>query len=105
MPSVSVHITQFGTTTTGEGIVPSSSRGVDVVADPPYATVFRRATDGRILPATFEIAGGGLTTSSALRIKAGDVIVVEHTAASWTRSLFAQILRIQFGFFVDNRAL
>jgi hypothetical protein len=35
----------------------------------------------------------------------GDVIVVEHTAASWTRSLFAQILRIQFGFFVDNRAL
>ena len=82
----------------------ATAGGVDIVADPPYATVFRRATDGRILPATFEIAGGGLTTSSALRIKAGDVIVVEHTAASWTRSLLAQILRVQFGFFVDNRA-
>ena len=82
----------------------ATAGGVDIVADPPYATVFRRAADGRILPATFEIAGGGLTESSALRIKPGDVIVVEHTAASWTRSLLAQILRVQFGFFVDNRA-
>ncbi len=79
--------------------------GVDIVADPPYATVFRRAQDGTIVPATFAISGNGLIESSALRIKPGDVIVVEHTAASWTRSLFAQILRIQFGFFVDNRAL
>lgn len=81
----------------------ATAGGVDIVAAPPYATVFRRASDGTILPATFGISGNGLTDSSALRIKPGDVIVVEHTPASWTRSLFAQILRIQFGFFVDNR--
>lgn len=75
--------------------------GVDVVSDPPYATVFRRDRDGRILPATFEIAGGGLVQSSGLRIKPGDVVVVEHTAASWSRSVLAQILRIQFGLFID----
>lgn len=75
--------------------------GVDVVSDPPYATVFRRDRDGRIVPATFEIAGGGLVQSSALRIKPGDVVVVEHTAASWSRSVLAQILRIQFGLFID----
>ncbi len=82
----------------------ATAGGVDIVAAPPYATVFRRAADGTILPATFGISGNGLTDSSALRIKPGDVIVVEHTPASWTRSLFAQILRIQLGFFVDNRA-
>ncbi|MEQ1634666.1 MAG: polysaccharide biosynthesis/export family protein [Planctomycetota bacterium] len=75
--------------------------GVDIIADPPYATVFRRDRDGRIVPATFEIAGGGLVQSSGLRIKPGDVIVIEHTAATWSRSLLAQVLRIQFGLFVD----
>jgi polysaccharide export outer membrane protein len=75
--------------------------GVDMISDPPYATVFRRDRDGRIVPATFEIAGGGLVQSSNLRIKPGDVIVIEHTAATWTRSVFAQVLRIQFGLFID----
>lgn len=75
--------------------------GIDLVSDPPYATVFRRDRDGRILPATFEIAGAGLVQSSGLRIKPGDVVVVEHTAASWTRSVLAQVLRFQFGLFID----
>ncbi len=77
--------------------------GVDLIADPPFATVFRRDADGTILPATFSIAGDGLVAASALQIKPGDVIAVEHTAASWTRSLIAQIVRVQFGFFVDDR--
>lgn len=79
----------------------ATAGGVDVVSDPPYATVFRRDRDGRILPATFEISGGGLVQASGLRIKPGDVVVVEHTAASWSRSVLAQILRIQFGLFID----
>jgi protein involved in polysaccharide export with SLBB domain len=77
--------------------------GVDTIADPPYATVFRKDAQGAVLPATFAIAGTGLVEASALPIKPGDVIVIEHTAASWTRSLLGQILRIQFGFFVDQR--
>lgn len=77
--------------------------GIDLVADPPYATVFRKDAGGRIVPATFGISGNDLVAASGLRIKPGDVVVVEHTPASWTRSLLAQILRIQFGFFVDQR--
>jgi hypothetical protein len=67
--------------------------------------VFRKDANGEILPATFDISGIGLMRSSALRIKPGDVIVVQHTAMSWSRSLMAQILRIQFGFFLDRSTL
>ena len=77
--------------------------GVDKIADPPYATVFRKDAQGHILPATFSIYGDGLVEASALAIKPGDVIVVEHTPASWTRSLLAQVLNIQLGYFVDTR--
>ena len=73
-----------------------------MTANPPYATVFRKDADGKILPATFDIQGVGLAQSSMLKIKPGDVIVVQHTVASWTRSLMAEILRIQFGFFLDR---
>jgi len=83
----------------------ATAGGVDMTANPPYATVFRKDANGEILPATFDISGVGLKRSSALRIKPGDVIVVQHTAMSWSRSLMAQILRIQFGFFLDRSTL
>jgi polysaccharide export outer membrane protein len=76
--------------------------GVDVFADPRYATVFRKDADGTILPATFEIQGNGLVTASALRIKPGDVIVVGHTAASWTRALVRELFRVQVIFGNDE---
>ena len=74
--------------------------GVDPIADPPYATVFRedRAT-GEILPATFRISGNGLVTASALPIKPGDVISIGHSAGSWTRSFAAEIFQINIGYF------
>lgn len=80
--------------------------GVDRIADPPYATVFRKDHDGRILPATFEIYGSGLVEASGLEIKPGDVIAIEHSPASWTRTLLAEVLQLQIGFFFgegDNR--
>ncbi len=75
--------------------------GVDTVADPPYATIFRKDKDGKILAATFGIAGSGMALSSGFEIKPGDVIAVEHTALSWSRALLAQVLRINIGFFFD----
>jgi hypothetical protein len=72
--------------------------GVDVFADPRYATVFRKDAEGNIIPATFEIQGNGLVTASMLQIKPGDVIVVGHTAASWTRELLREIFRVQVVF-------
>jgi protein involved in polysaccharide export with SLBB domain len=76
--------------------------GVDRVADPPYATIFRKdLTTGEILPATFKIKGNGLASASALTIKPGDVISIGHTKASWTRSLLEKIFRINVGYFAD----
>ncbi|MCP3917041.1 MAG: hypothetical protein GY711_15955 [bacterium] len=72
--------------------------GIDRIANPPYATIFRRAEDGTILPATFEIQGDGLIRASSLPIKPGDVIAVQHTPASWTRAFLSEILNLQIGF-------
>ena len=78
--------------------------GTDQIAVPPYATVFRKdLKTGRILTASFEITGSSVAESTGLEIKPGDVIAVQHTVASWSRSLVAQVLRFQFGFFVDTR--
>jgi SLBB domain len=75
--------------------------GIDTIADPPYATIFRKDKNGKILAATFGISGTGLVQSSSFEIKPGDVIAVEHTALSWTRSLLSQVLRISLGVWVD----
>lgn len=75
--------------------------GVDRVADPPYATVFRADADGRIIPVTFGISGTELVSASGLAIRPGDVIAVEHTPGSWTRSLIATVFRAQLNFLVD----
>ncbi len=76
--------------------------GVDPIADPPYATVFRKDLEtGEIIPATFPIKGNGLVASSALEIKPGDVIYIGHSAGSWTRAFAAEVFRINIGFFID----
>jgi protein involved in polysaccharide export with SLBB domain len=77
--------------------------GVDVFLDPRYATVFRKDSKGNIIPASFEINGDGLVTASTLEIKPGDVIVVGHTVASWTRSLIRELFRVQVIFGNDAR--
>jgi len=79
----------------------ATAGGVDRIADPPYATIFRKDASGQILAATFEIKGNGLVSASTLEIKPGDVIAIEHTAVSWTRSFAASVLRINFGWFAD----
>ena len=74
-----------------------------MIAAPPYATIFRRDALGNIVPGTFDIRGNGLVQSSNLTIKPGDVIVVQQTPATWTRTLLVQITRIQIGFFTDRQ--
>ncbi len=80
--------------------------GVDPIADPPYATVFRKDLEtGEIIPATFPIKGNGLVASSALEIKPGDVIYIGHSAGSWTRAFAAEIFQINIGYFVQPGTL
>ena len=74
--------------------------GVDMVANPPYATVFRRDADGTILPATFNFRDEPEQLSKIF-IKPGDVISVGHTPASWTRSFASEVFSINIGWFVN----
>ncbi len=83
----------------------ATAGGVDRIADPPFATVFRKdLLSGEIIPATFALKGDGIVAASALRIKPGDVVSIGHTKASWTRAFMADVFRINIGFFprVDN---
>lgn len=80
--------------------------GVDRIADPPYATVFRKDLEtNEIIPATFKIKGDGLVAASSLQIKPGDVISLGHTKGSWTRAFIDKVLRLNVGFFADTRSL
>jgi protein involved in polysaccharide export with SLBB domain len=75
--------------------------GVDRIADPPYATVFRKDANGDIASATLAISGRDAAASAGLEVRPGDIISVDHTAGSWTRSLVAAVLRVQVNFYVD----
>ncbi len=75
--------------------------GTDRIADPPYATVYRKDVDGQILAVTFPLEGADLIESSLVRIRPGDVISVQHTLGSWSRTLLAEVLRLQVNLFVD----
>jgi len=70
----------------------ATAGGVDEIAAPRYATIYRRRPDGSVLAATFRIDGLNLTDGSNITIKDGDVIAVEHTAGSYLRQFFSQVL-------------
>lgn len=75
--------------------------GIDRIANPPYATVFRQTASGQIVAATFPITGHAAVDAVERSIKPGDVISVDHTIGSWSRSLIASVFRAQVNFFVD----
>lgn len=70
----------------------ATAGGVDEIAAPRYATIYRRRADGSVCAATFRIDGLNLTDGSNITIKDGDVIAVEHTAGSYMRQFFSQVL-------------
>lgn len=79
----------------------SIAGGVDRIADPPYATIYRRKPSGEIVMATFPISGNQVGRSAGQIIRPGDVITVDHSPGSWTRTLVAEIFRLQINLFVD----
>ena len=72
--------------------------GVNEVAAPRYATVYRQKLNGEIIGATFKIDGTSLTDTSNIRVKPGDVISVDHTQGSWTRQFLSQVLGFRASF-------
>jgi polysaccharide export outer membrane protein len=71
--------------------------GINEVADPLYATVYRQDADGQCVHSRFrlaELAGG---KDSQIRIKPGDVVALEHTDRTQLRMILAGILRFGAG--------
>jgi protein involved in polysaccharide export with SLBB domain len=71
--------------------------GVDTHADPQYAKIYRQAEDGKVVVAAFKLDTAAFTEASNIIVKPGDVVAVEHTAATRTRQFFTDLLRFGFG--------
>lgn len=75
--------------------------GLNPIAEPRYAIVYRLKSDGTIVNATFEIInvanGSTLTDTFSIRIKPGDVIFVEHTPRTRAKLFLERMFRFNIG--------
>ena len=75
--------------------------GVNEIANPRYVRVYRQATDGSVVDATFEIKGTALTAAAGIPIRPGDVVAVEQTPRTRRNLLLAEMFRFQTGAFAS----
>lgn len=72
--------------------------GLNEVADPRYATVYRLRPNGEIVSVVFPIIDGSkLTDAANTEIKPGDIVAVEHTPRTRTAVFLDRIFRINIG--------
>ena len=81
------------------------SEGVDLVADPHYVKIFRRGSEGKIVSAVFKIDNKSFSKASNVIIRPGDVISVQNTPRTQMNRFLADILRINFGAYVQPEDL
>jgi protein involved in polysaccharide export with SLBB domain len=78
--------------------------GLDRVAKPRYATVYRLKEDGGIVRVSFQIKnqknGPQLSEALSIPIKAGDIVVVEDTPRTRTNEFLQRIFNFSFGAYV-----
>jgi protein involved in polysaccharide export with SLBB domain len=72
--------------------------GLNLVADPRYATIYRLKRDGSCVSATFPIRGSAKQEdASNILIKPGDIIAVERTPRTQTALFLDRIFRLNIG--------
>jgi protein involved in polysaccharide export with SLBB domain len=81
------------------------SEGVDLVADPHYVKIFRRNDQGKIVVATFKIDNESFSESSNIIIRPGDVVSVQNTPRTRINRFLADVLRFNFGAYVQPQDL
>ncbi len=79
--------------------------GVDLIADPRFVTIYRQDTKGDVVSAVFRIDKKFMAKGCNVKIKPGDVISVDVTPRTKRNVLLHQILRINFGIFINPLAL
>ncbi len=75
--------------------------GVDLMVNPKFVTVYRQDAKGNVVSATFRIDKGFMAKMYDVKIKPGDVISVDVTARTRINMLLNQMLRINFGLYVN----
>jgi polysaccharide export outer membrane protein len=81
----------------------ASAGGVDQIADPRYAKIYRHNQEGKIIAAVFKIDKKSIINASNVTIKPGDIVSVEPTLQTQTNTTLSQILRINVGAYMDAR--
>jgi hypothetical protein len=72
--------------------------GLNLIAEPRYATIYRLKRDGTCISATFPIKGKSKTSdASNTLIKPGDIVAVEHTPRTRTAMFLDRAFRINIG--------
>lgn len=79
--------------------------GVDIIADPRFVTVYRQDAKGEVVSAVFRIDRKFMAKSCNVKIKPGDVICIDVTPRTKRNVLLHQMLRINFGVFINPLAL
>jgi len=75
--------------------------GLNLAAEPRYATVYRKKADGIIVNATLKVVDSSkLTNASNVLIKPGDIVAVEHTPRTRTKLFLDRIFRLNMGLYV-----
>ncbi len=75
--------------------------GLDLVAEPRYASVYRLKPDGGIVSAIFKIVNGSkLTGALSTLIKPGDIVSVEHTPRTRAKLFLDSVFRINMGTYI-----
>jgi len=71
--------------------------GVNEVASPKYARIYRQRENGAIISASFRLKGTRITDAPSTVVKPGDIVAVEQTFSTQTRLFLAQLFRITAG--------
>ena len=75
--------------------------GLDKIAEPRYATIYRLKADGTIIDTTFKLVEDSkLTNVISTTIKPGDIIDVAHTRRTRTNVFLERIFHVTFGAYV-----
>lgn len=80
--------------------------GLDPIAEPRYATIYRLQGDGSVARVPFElISKGEFTDALGTPIRPGDVVAIEHTPRTRTNTTINNLVRINTGLYIRGEDL
>jgi protein involved in polysaccharide export with SLBB domain len=80
--------------------------GLDPVAEPWYATVYRLGPDGTVARAPFRlIRNDHLTAAAGTPIRPGDVVAIENTPRTRFNTIVRELFRFNAGIYITGRDL